>query len=86
MSQDSAARLERRARVLLRAYPADYRRDRAEEVIGTLLEATPDGRPFPSARDARALIASWASTSISFSRRRRSGTTGSTGSRSRRVC
>ena len=54
---DSAARLERRARTLLRAYPADYRRDRAEEVIGTLLEATPACRSFPSARDARALIA-----------------------------
>jgi hypothetical protein len=36
VSQDSAARLERRARTLLRAYPADYRRDRAEELIGTL--------------------------------------------------
>ena len=57
MSQDSAARLERRARTLLRAYPADYRRDRADELIGTLLEATPAGRSFPSARDARALIA-----------------------------
>ena len=42
---DSAARLERRARTLLRAYPADYRRDRAEEVIGTLLEATPAAGP-----------------------------------------
>jgi len=57
MTQDSAARLERRARTLLRAYPADYRRDRAEEVIGTLLEATPAGHSFPSARDAQALIA-----------------------------
>jgi hypothetical protein len=56
MSRPPAARLERRARMLLRAYPADYRRDRAEEVIGTLLEATPAGRSFPSARDARALI------------------------------
>jgi len=57
MSQGSATRLERRARTLLRAYPADYRRDRAEELIGTLLEATPADRSFPSARDARALIA-----------------------------
>jgi hypothetical protein len=57
MSQDCAARLERRARTLLRAYPADYRRDRAEELIGTLLEATPAGRSFPSARDVQALIA-----------------------------
>ena len=57
MSQNSTASLERRARMLLRAYPADYRRDRADELIGTLLEATPPGRSFPSARDARALIA-----------------------------
>jgi hypothetical protein len=57
MSQPPAIKLERRARMLLRAYPADYRRDRADEVIGTLLEATPDGRSVPSARDARALIA-----------------------------
>jgi hypothetical protein len=57
MSQYPATKLERRARTLLRAYPADYRRDRADELIGTLLEATPAGQSFPSARDARALIA-----------------------------
>ena len=56
MSHDSAARLERRVRTLLCAYPAEYRRDRADELIGTLLEATPDGRSFPSAHDAQALI------------------------------
>jgi hypothetical protein len=50
-------KLERRARALLRAYPAEYRRDRAEEMIGTLLEAAPAGRSFPTARDAWALIA-----------------------------
>ena len=34
--------LERRSRRLLRAYPAAYRRERGEEIIGTLLEATPE--------------------------------------------
>jgi hypothetical protein len=50
-------KLERRARALLRAYPAQYRRDRAEEMIGTLLEAAPADRSFPTARDTWALIA-----------------------------
>jgi hypothetical protein len=49
--------LERRCRRLLRAYPAWYRRDREEEMLGTLLEASPAGRRWPSARDARAVIA-----------------------------
>ena len=53
----SRTKLERRAGLLLLAYPAGYRRDRAEEMIGTLLEATPPGRSFPSARDAWSLIA-----------------------------
>jgi hypothetical protein len=57
MSETTAAKLERRARALLRAYPAEYRRDRAEEIIDTLLEATTGGRAYPSARDARALVA-----------------------------
>lgn len=42
--------------MLLRAYPAGYRQERGEEIIGTLLEATPAGRSWPSLRDARALI------------------------------
>jgi hypothetical protein len=50
-------KLERRARALLRAYPADYRHGRAEEIITTLLEAAPPGRPFPTAREAWSLIA-----------------------------
>jgi hypothetical protein len=53
----SRTSLERRARALLLAYPAEYRWERAEEMIGTLLEATPPGRSFPSARDAWGLIA-----------------------------
>ena len=48
--------LERRCRWLLRAYPAWYRRDRAGEMLGTLLEASPPGRRWPSFRDARALV------------------------------
>jgi hypothetical protein len=49
--------LERRTRLLLRVYPADYRRERGEEMIGTLLETTPDGRAWPRLRDVRALTA-----------------------------
>ena len=56
MSQ-TPSKLERRARALLRAYPAEYRHGRAEEMIGTLLEAAPPGRSFPTAREAWSLIA-----------------------------
>jgi hypothetical protein len=49
--------LERRCRWLLRAYPAWYRRDRAGEMLGTLLEATGPGQSWPSLRDAGALVA-----------------------------
>jgi hypothetical protein len=48
--------LERNCRLLLRAYPAWYRRGRGEEMLGTLLEATPPDRTWPSFRDARGLI------------------------------
>jgi hypothetical protein len=48
--------LERHSRLLLRAYPAAYRRDRGEEIIGTLLEATPAGRSWPVPRDVRSLV------------------------------
>jgi hypothetical protein len=48
--------LERRCRWLLHAYPAWYRRERAGEMLGTLLEASPPGRRWPSFRDARALV------------------------------
>ncbi len=48
--------LERRCRWLLRAYPAWYRRKRSGEMLGTLLEASPPGRRWPSMRDARALV------------------------------
>jgi len=46
-------KLERRARALLRAYPAEYRRERGEEIIGTLLEAAP-WRPVRRGPTARA--------------------------------
>lgn len=49
-------RLERIYRWLLRAYPAWYRRERGDEILATLLEASPSGRRWPSLRDARALI------------------------------
>src|SRR5215471_6000904 len=52
-----ASRLERRIRLLLRAYPPGYRAERGEEMLGTLLEATPDGRGWPSARDSWSLLA-----------------------------
>ena len=48
-------RLERHARWLLRCYPAAYRQARGEEILGTLLEATPPGRTWPRVRDARGL-------------------------------
>ena len=50
-------RLECRIRLMLRAYPPGYRADRGEEVLGTLLEATADGRDWPSARDCWSLLA-----------------------------
>lgn len=53
---DRVRALERRSRRLLRAYPAAYRRERGEEIISTLLEATPAERTWPRPRDARALI------------------------------
>ena len=48
--------LERRCRWLLLAYPACYRRRRGEEMLATLLEASPPGGRWPSFRDARALL------------------------------
>jgi hypothetical protein len=49
--------LQRRYRWLLRPYPAWYRRERSGEMLGTLLEASPPGRGWPTFRDTRALIA-----------------------------
>ncbi len=52
---DRVTPLERRSRLLLRAYPAAYRRERGEEMIGTLVETTPD-RAWPRLQDVRALV------------------------------
>jgi hypothetical protein len=48
--------LERRYRLLLRAYPAEYRAGRGEEMIGTLLEAAPPGQAWPRRRETAALL------------------------------
>jgi hypothetical protein len=48
--------LERHCGWLLHAYPGWYRRERAGEMLGTLLEASPPGRSWPSFRDAQALV------------------------------
>ncbi len=48
--------LEWRCRWLLHAYPAWYRRQRGEEMLGTLMEASPAGRRWPSLRDIRAML------------------------------
>jgi hypothetical protein len=49
--------LERHCRWLLHAYPAWYRRERAGEMLGTLLEASPPGRRWPPFRDTWSLVA-----------------------------
>jgi hypothetical protein len=47
--------LERRCRMLLFGYPVGYRETRGEEIIGTLLEATPEDRTWPLPRDVLAI-------------------------------
>jgi hypothetical protein len=49
--------LEQRCRILLLAYPVQYRRDRGAEIVETLLLSTPPGRRWPLLRDVQALIA-----------------------------
>jgi hypothetical protein len=48
--------LERQYRRLLRAYPAQYRNDRADEMLGTLLDTAAPGQRRPRARESWALI------------------------------
>jgi hypothetical protein len=50
------SRLERRCRMLLLGYPVGYRKSLGEEIIGTLLDATPEGRAWPLPRDVLALV------------------------------
>jgi hypothetical protein len=52
----SAVVLERRCRVLLRAYPPEYRAQRGEEILSTLLDSVPAGRRAPSFADAVDLV------------------------------
>lgn len=63
-------RLERRCRLLLRLYPAAYRRDRGDEIIGTLLDSTPAGRGWPPLRDVRALVLGGLHARAALSRQR----------------
>lgn len=60
--------LERHCRLLLRAYPAAYMEVRGEEIIGTLLEATPPERSWPRPRDIRALMFGGLQARAAFSR------------------
>jgi hypothetical protein len=48
--------LEARCRWLLHAYPAWYRGQRGDEMLGTLMAASPHGRRWPSLRDIRAML------------------------------
>ncbi|MER7892554.1 hypothetical protein ABTX15_22315 [Micromonospora sp. NPDC094482] len=48
--------LERRYLHLLRAYPADYRRARGAEIVGTYLDLAAPGRRWPSPADAADLV------------------------------
>ena len=48
--------LEKRYRMLLRAYPADYRCERADELIDTLIGDEPTNRRWPSPREAVSLV------------------------------
>lgn len=65
--------LERRCRLLLRAYPAEYRRDRGDEIIGTLLETTPACRSWPTSRDVRGLVVGGLRARAAFNRRLTTG-------------
>ncbi|MEU7655489.1 hypothetical protein AB0C42_26255 [Micromonospora taraxaci] len=48
--------LERRYLRLLRAYPADYRRARGAEIVGTYLDLADPGQRWPSPADAADLV------------------------------
>jgi len=49
--------LERRYRLLMLAYPDEYRREREAEIVGTLLDEAVHGQEWPSARQIAALAA-----------------------------
>lgn len=48
--------LEKRYRMLLRAYPASYRRERTDELLDTLIGDEPTSRRWPTVRQAASLI------------------------------
>jgi Sigma-70, region 4 len=50
--------LERRYRLLLLAYPADYRRDRGDEIVGTLLDTAEPGQTWPRTAEVADLVGS----------------------------
>jgi hypothetical protein len=52
-----SGRLERRYRRLLRAYPADYRAERGDELVDTYLDTIGPGRRWPDLRDTADVLA-----------------------------
>lgn len=54
--QRDAQRLERWYGLLLRAYPAHYRRRQADVMLGTLMELARPGQRRPQPREVRALL------------------------------
>jgi hypothetical protein len=57
MSGGQHPELERRYRRLLRAYPAGYRADRAEEILGTMLALARPGQRWPRPAEAADMLA-----------------------------
>ena len=66
--EDRISKFERHCGLLLRAYPAAYRSERGAEIIGTLLETTPEGREWPLLRDIRGLVGGGLSARAALSR------------------
>lgn len=64
-----AARLEARYRGLLRAYPASYRAEREDELIGVLMDRAAPGQQRPSAADAIDLVRAGLVTRLRAGRR-----------------
>ncbi|MFB4289148.1 hypothetical protein ACBI99_16015 [Nonomuraea sp. ATR24] len=63
--------LERQYRLLLRAYPHNYRSDHGGELLDVLLESTEPGRRLPPAREAVALLVAGARTRLTQAARGR---------------
>jgi hypothetical protein len=69
---DPAARsaLERRYRAFLRAYPAEYRRRRGEEMVATLMDTARPGRRWPEVAEVADLVLSGLRERVGGVRRR----------------